>query len=429
MKKVDFKRLRESIGRQKKILKEINFLYNSTNKDKRDSLFSDYLKELIVKLKAETGETEKSLSEINLPKELEEKIKSSEEPIKEEGLGLKEDFVPEEIYSWGDMRPDKIERETFRRAKTKKKVVKENEFNQKVNGYVKLANKLFSKSSSKLVDEKTAEVLERDLSKSNLQFTSKEYISLVALSAIVSFIVALLLIVFFLFFNIGPALPIITKSSEEIGSRLLKTFWLLFLMPIGTALIMFFYPSMEKKAKETKIDREIPFATLNMSAIAGSLIDPTNLFEIIISTKEYPMLSEQFTKLINEINVYGYDLVSVLRNSAYNSPSKKLAELYSGIATTITSGGDLSEFFDKRSESLLFEYGLEKEKKTKAAETFMDIYISVVIAAPMILMILLMMMKISGLGVALSTQAITLIMVISVTAINIIFLSFLEVRK
>jgi flagellar protein FlaJ len=166
-----------------------------------------------------------------------------------------------------------------------------------------------------------------------------------------------------------------------------------------------------------------------MSAISGSLIDPTNIFEIIISTKEYPKLTEQFTKLINETNVYGYDLVSTLRNSAYNSPSKKLAELYSGLAITITSGGDLAEFFEKRAETLLFEYRLEKEKKTKAAETFMDIYISIVIAAPMILMILLMMMKISGLGVALSTQTITLIMVISVAVINIMFISFLEVKK
>ena len=85
--------------------------------------------------------------------------------------------------------------------------------------------------------------------------------------------------------------------------------------------------------------------------------------------------------------------------------------------------------FDKRSQTLLFEHRLEREKQAKAAETFMDIYISVVIAAPMILMLLLMMMRISGFGFALSTSMITLIMVLGVSLINILFLAFLHLKQ
>lgn len=166
-----------------------------------------------------------------------------------------------------------------------------------------------------------------------------------------------------------------------------------------------------------------------MAAISGSMIDPSKIFNIIISTKEYPYLSKEFTKVINEINIYGYNFVSALRNAAFNSPSKKLSELFSGLATTINSGGDLPEFFDERSKTLLFEHKLEREKYTKAAETFMDIYISVVIAAPMILMLLLMMMKVSGLGLSFSTSTITLMMVLGVTVINIFFITFLHMKK
>jgi flagellar protein FlaJ len=166
-----------------------------------------------------------------------------------------------------------------------------------------------------------------------------------------------------------------------------------------------------------------------MSAISGSMIDPSKMFSIIISTHEYPYLEKEFKKLINEINLYGYDLINALRTSAYNSPSKKLSELFNGLATTINSGGYLPEFFEKRSQTLLFENRLEQEKKTKSAETFMDIYISLVIAAPMILMILLMMMKISGLGISMSTSMITVIISLSVTMINIVFLTFLQLKK
>jgi len=103
--------------------------------------------------------------------------------------------------------------------------------------------------------------------------------------------------------------------------------------------------------------------------------------------------------------------------------------LFNSLATAITSGGNLTDFFDKRASSLLFEHKLDKEKQAKAAETFMDIYISVVIAAPMILMLLLMMLKIGGLGIGLSTGAITTMMVLGVVMINIFFLTFLHLKQ
>jgi flagellar protein FlaJ len=166
-----------------------------------------------------------------------------------------------------------------------------------------------------------------------------------------------------------------------------------------------------------------------MAAVSGSLADPTKIFSILTLTKEYPNLEKEFIKIINGVNVLGYDLITVLRNSGQNNPSKKLSDLLNGIATTINSGGDLPKFFDERAKTLLFEYNLEKEKSTRAAETFMDIYISVVIAAPMILMLLLIMMQVSGIGIALSTSAITLIIISGVSVINLLFFAFLHIKQ
>jgi archaellum biogenesis protein FlaJ (TadC family) len=192
---------------------------------------------------------------------------------------------------------------------------------------------------------------------------------------------------------------------------------------------MYFYPSLEKKSIEMKINQELPFATIHMAAISGSMIDLTKIFRIIIETGEYPSTGKEFTKLLNQINVYGYDIVGGLRNMASNNPSRKLADLFNSLAIAISSGGDLPDFFSKRASSLLFEHRLEKEKQAKAAETFMDIYISVVIAAPMILMLMMMMLKIGGLGISLSTSAITLTMILGVTVINIFFLTFLHLKQ
>ena len=390
-----------------------------------------------VKTKVETRFS-KDLPPLIKPKPLKKKSVIShlkkEVPEKEEGgflskIKLFRRLGIEKLYSKDELTPNDLEKETIRRMKLKRKKQQIKEKEEKANPYVQYASSLFSNFSRKVITKKTFQKMEEDLKKANLKFTPHSYMSVIFLSTVVSFFVAMILAAFFLFFSVSATLPIISLSTEPFATRFLKVFWMLIVIPVGTFLVMLLYPSLEKSSAELKIDEEIPFATIHMSAISGSMIDPSKIFHIVILTKEYPYLEKEFTKLINEINIYGYDLVSALRNAADNSPSKKLSEIFTGLATTINSGGDLPDFFDKRSQTLLFEHGIEKEKKTKAAETFMDIYISVVIAAPMILMMLLMMMKISGLGLSLSTNMITLIMVMSVTIVNVVFLTFLDSKR
>ena len=323
-----------------------------------------------------------------------------------------------------------IEKSTLKRLKKKEEEEQvEKRRIKKPSFYVGYANKLFSDFSADLVRKYKLRELQADLMKANMNFLLRSYISVMILTTLISFFVSIFLAIFFLFFNLQATLPIVTLAKENILIRLLKTFWLIGVLPMSTLLFMYFYPSLERDSVEKKVDLELPFATINMAAISGSLIDPTKMFNIIISTKEYPALEKEFTKLLNSVNVLGQDFISALRNSGFNTASKKLSALFNGLATTINSGGDLPRFFEERARTMLFEYNLEREKSTKAAETFMDIYISVVIAAPMILMLLLMMMRISGLGIPLSTGAITLIMILGVAGINIVFLIFLQIKQ
>jgi len=166
-----------------------------------------------------------------------------------------------------------------------------------------------------------------------------------------------------------------------------------------------------------------------MAAIAESMSNPKGIFSILIKTGEYKELKKEFTKLVNEINVHGMNLVSALRNSALKSPSTNLTDLFNGLAITINSGGDLKDFFDERAKTLLFEHKITREKNTKIAETFMDIYISIVIAAPMIFMLLLMIMNISGIGINLTPSMIGLLIIVGVALINFVFLIFIYIKS
>ena len=427
-KRVEVKYRFKNLLDEKRISKEFSSLYTELEKT-RDPLEKDMINSQIKSLENSFKNINKDireiLEELKLIKSLHEpkKIEFQEKraPIKSKPEKIKERKYEKEILK-------SLEKETLKRlAKKEKKVEKKKE--KKASSYIRTSNKLFGKLSSSLLEKGWFKGLKRDLVKANMRYLAKSYVSVIFFTTLLSLFASMFIFIFFLFFNFGAAYPFFSMFEGNIINRIGSIFWILIIFPLGTFLFAYFYPSLEKKAIETRINQELPFATIHMSSISESLVEPSNIFKIIISTKEYPTIEKEFIKLLNEINVFGHDLVTALRNVAFNNPSRKLAELFDGLATTITSGGDLSDFFDKRAQTLLFDYKLEREKKTKTAETFMDIYISVVIAAPMIFMLLLIMMRVSGLGIALSTSMISLIMVLGVSVVNVIFLVFLQLRQ
>ncbi len=318
----------------------------------------------------------------------------------------------------------------LKRLKKKKaeKPVEVEEFKQ-ARGYLKLANRFFLGTSDNLVKKGYFSELPAELKKSNLDILFEAYVAMILFSAFISFFFALMLTVFFMFFDLSLSWPFISAYTGSIASRLIKVIWLPLIIPIAVFIILYYYPTIEKNSISKRIDEELPFAVIHMSSISGSGIEPTEIFKIIAKGNEYPFLKKEIRKILNQINIYGYDLVTALNNVSKSTSNPSFSELLAGLATTINSGGSLSEFFQKRSESLLMNYKLEKEKAIKVAETSMDIYISVVIAAPMILMLMLVMISVSGIQIGFTPYELTFLTIGGVALINIVFLGYLQTKR
>jgi len=311
----------------------------------------------------------------------------------------------------------------------KKKIKKEENF-KKANPYSKFANKIFFNVSDRWVNERGYfKPLKKDLMKSNLNILTTTYISITLLTTLISFVLGLVVFTLLLFLNISFTFPFFSFYSGNLFLRILKVSWVILAIPILSGGLFYLYPGSEKKSRAKKIDRELPFVVIHMGSISGSGIVPTQIFRILALSKEYKSTSLEIKKLLNQINVYGYDLVTALRNVANSTPSSKMAELLNGLSSTIKSGGNLNDFFEKRAQSLLLSYRLERQKFTKIAETFMDIYISVVIAMPMVLLLLLIMISVSGIGLGLGINELSLAIVGMVGIINILFLGVLAIKQ
>jgi len=299
---------------------------------------------------------------------------------------------------------------------------------KKPSKYARISNKFFSGVSNNLVKKGYFDNVSADLRKSNMPFIINTYVSIMLFSALIAAAVSVLLFILLFFFSVSINFPFLI-AAQITFSRIMYNLLFCIALPVITFFTLYFYPYTERQSIGKRIEQELPFVVIHMSAIAGSGIEPTQIFKIIALGKEYPYMKQELRKIMNQVNFFGYDFISALRSSARTAPSRKLGDVFNGLATTIASGGSLTDFLDKRAETLLFDYKLEREKSAKMAESFMDIYISVVIAAPMIMMLLMILMSTGMVSIGLSLAAITILIISAVALINVIFLVFLHLKQ
>jgi len=304
----------------------------------------------------------------------------------------------------------------------------------KPNEYAKISNLFFRDLSNNLVEKGYFDKLNLDLRKMNSPFVINTYVSMILFTCLWMSIISLFIFIVVLFFNLSIVFPFLSPLPENTNFllRAISNCWIILALPILTGIFMYIYPSGEAKSLGYRIDQELPFVAIHMSAIATSGVELMVLFKIIIKSEEYKYTNREFIKLINLINFQGKDLVTALRIVAKSSPSQKLRELLDGLATTMTSGGNQNQFLTKHSETLLFDYRLEREKYTKTSETFMDIYISIGIAAPMIFLMLFVIMGSTGLlstFVGLGINELNLLMIFGIALLNAGFIVFLRIKQ
>jgi len=323
-----------------------------------------------------------------------------------------------------------LSRDILKRMRTKEKRTVEKPMDIKESGfYARTSNIFFLNLSVKLLDKGYFQKLRVDLRKINISCLLATYLSMSFFTAFLVFAAAIFFFIFATFFSFSLD-PFGIALAELNAVGILRNFAILIFSPILTLFLFWAYPFLEIQGIQSTIESELPFVTINMAAIAGSGIEPTNIFKIIAFGDEYPATKKEMKKVINQVNLYGYDLVTALKNSARETSSKKLAELFNGLSTTISGGGNLTDFLNKRSETLLFEYRISKEKDTKSAETFMDLYISMVVTAPMVMTLLLVLMSV-GIGpvIGMSPYMLGMVMIVIVAAINILFLIALQLKS
>ena len=228
-------KLRNIISKEGKTVRELNSLFNyleNADAEERNMVFSQ-IKELRNFLEKTNEDISKTLEKISLatplvkkqekkseiPRAFPQKKKVKKVKIPKRKLVEPELFKPQKKIIRRVRLPkdfSDLEKGTLKRLKKKeKKIIKKK--TKKPSKYIETANKIFADFSRSLLKRKMFSILGKDLIKTNLQFTPQSYISTILFSTLLSAIAGVFIFLFFLFFNLGADLPIITKVTENIG--------------------------------------------------------------------------------------------------------------------------------------------------------------------------------------------------------------------
>lgn len=404
-----------------------NYLRGQTEKYWLD-YYNNYLSELFNRLEYANDKllemyTEKKITSVSVslpgqPKKIIEPEKRAKaEEIILPGMVMLDKKTRENYLKELNLEEEYV-KEVINRRKKKQVVVVEKEYTlYESNKYGQISNKVFENLTISLTKKypDLFEKLYRDLKRSGIKVLSKTYISMALLSASIAFV--LITLATALFFR-----------SESLFFQLVRGFMIGIFATIGTLAFFYFYPSSVASEKEKAIKSDLPFAIVHMSAVAGSGAQPISMFTTILSSEGYSGIRDEIKKIVNYVNIFGYDLSTALKIVSRSTPSVRFKDFLEGVVTTTESGGSLKEFLVAVADDAMVTYKLERNKWSESVSTYADIYTALLIAAPLLFMVTLRIIDSLGAGELVPTIALIGVF-LGIPALNGAFYLFITLMQ
>ena len=243
-------------------------------------------------------------------------------------------------------------------------------------------------------------------------------------------------IIFFLTILSGMiSIPIFTVffalQGNPIGIVFLRTILALVVVTNLTFWSGFYYPFMKAKSRRRSINTNLPFAIDHMSSVIAAGVNPSTMFKLISTSREYGEISIEIEKITNYVDFFGYDILTAIKAVALITPSEDFKEFLDGFVSAIETGGDLKAYLSQKSSEALLNYRLERQKYVESLSTYSDLYTGVLIAAPLFFVTALSLVSVLGgtIGGMSVNSIITLGTYLIIPGLNLLFLIFLELNQ
>ncbi len=258
-----------------------------------------------------------------------------------------------------------------------------------------------------------------NLVRADMKVTMKNYMSQVFFYTLVGF-VSTFISLQMIFLVINLQLPLLFKITSSI------------FVPLSTSVIIFMmgflYPYQKTSSRRKNIETNLPFVLTHMGAVAQSGVPPYVIFKLISRFDEYGEISKEMGKIVRNIEVFGTDPLTAVKDVAARTPSEDFKQVLLGFFTATEAGGDVKVFLKNAGDQALFDWKMKREKFLQQLSASAEFYTGILVATPLFIISLFAVMNmiepnIGGFDILFLTK---LSIYLLIPVVNIAFLLFLK---
>ena len=175
-----------------------------------------------------------------------------------------------------------------------------------------------------------------------------------------------------------------------------------FLIPVMHGLMLFgmtfgglkLIPTIRVKNRTSRLAEEIPHFIGYMSTLATSGLSLEGIFKAIAKEETNEDIVKDSRFITRNINILGMDLITAIKDLIDRTPAGPYSELLDGAIITVSTGGDLKDYFNATAKVQLDEKKMLLQKTTEALGSVAEIYTILLIVFPLLAIIMLSIMGI-----------------------------------
>lgn len=198
-------------------------------------------------------------------------------------------------------------------------------------------------------------------------------------------------------FVLLTAYMMITNIRLIPGMANMYTILILFVLLVpGVIIGIFTYPQTVATGRKSSIDLDLPYAITYMQALSTTMTLYNVIRKIYEADDLFGEVGKEFGLIVRDVEVFGDDLYSAIRNLQKVTPSKNLEEFLNDLLLLSNSGGDITNFLSSRSAYFRESASRELESVLKTIEVMAEVYVTAFVAGPITMIIIIVAQNLGG---------------------------------
>ena len=165
-----------------------------------------------------------------------------------------------------------------------------------------------------------------------------------------------------------------------------------------TYAVFLMYPSVAAGTRRRNIDATLPYAINYITSMSTAGITPAEIFRLLGDSPIYGESSVEARYIAREIDIFGRDLIDALRIVSASTPSRRMKEFLQGSMASISSGGNLTDYFRNKANQYALENRQTQKMFLETLALISESYVTAMVAGTLFLIIIQSIMSVIGGG-------------------------------